>query len=176
MLAIANLSEKDRSLILAAASHCIRVHGFKDTSVEMIARQAGVSSATMRRCFATMEMVVAGLAIRHLEAVDADINALGPDPDTMAIVDALVDRAREWTANGDAALFFIFLAEAERNPLVGQVLGKGLYLCTGSTRRIDIPAATARSDHWADRPAGDRHADLDNLARVADRQASQFGS
>lgn len=115
-MAIPKRTERSRLLILDAADAAFREQGFAATSVEEIARRAGLTRKTVYNLFATKDDIAAQL-IARVEASDApyrDRMAAGDDV-FFLLESVFLDSARWCLAN--PALARLALAPAERPSL-----------------------------------------------------------
>lgn len=127
----ARVSDEKRGLILDAAVACFLGGGYAGTSLEAVARSAGVSTGTLFKHFPTKASLFGAIMARVWENegrragrdVDAEV------PATLAGIGR--DYARLLRAPGVEALFRVVIAEAPRFPELGLELyerGKAPYL------------------------------------------------
>lgn len=109
--------------ILAAAKECFLARGFGAVSMDAIARQAGVSKATVYAHFAGKEELFGAVIGRECEHRFAGFSAHELDPgDVAASLFVLGSRFLELILSPDAiALHRIILAEVTRFPTLGMV-------------------------------------------------------
>ncbi|WP_314103653.1 helix-turn-helix domain-containing protein [uncultured Stenotrophomonas sp.] len=122
-------AESQRTRILDAAQHCFIAHGFHAASISTIAVQAGISQGLMYRYFENKRGMILALIERQLEA---DRHSIGHMPASLSLVDALLTCYQLWargesigrhdTAIANVALYAEITAEAQRDPLVAEVL------------------------------------------------------
>jgi len=118
-----------RERILDAAQRCFIAHGFHAASISQIAGEAGISQGLMYRYFDNKRAMILALIERQL---DADQQSIGQAPPSMAMVDGLLLAYGHWargeslgghdTAIASVALYAEITAEAQRDPVVAEVL------------------------------------------------------
>ena len=118
----ANLGGKAET-VLAAAKDCFLASGYGAVSMDQIARQAGVSKATVYAHFAGKEELFGAVIARGCEGYFAAFTAGELDPeDVRASLMALGRRFLDLVLSPDAiALHRIILAEVTRFPTLGDV-------------------------------------------------------
>ncbi|MBT2767071.1 TetR/AcrR family transcriptional regulator [Stenotrophomonas sp. ISL-67] len=122
-------AESQRTRILDAAQRCFIAHGFHAASISTIAAEAGISQGLMYRYFNNKRAMILALIERQL---DADRRSIGQMPASLGLVDALLGCYQLWargesigrhdTAIASVALYAEITAEAQRDPLVAEVL------------------------------------------------------
>lgn len=115
-MAIPKRTERSRILILDAADAVFREKGFAATSVEEIARRAGLTRKTVYNLFATKDEIASQL-IARVEASDAPYRCrIGAGEDVFSLLECVfLDSARWCLANPSLAK--LALAPAERPSL-----------------------------------------------------------
>jgi TetR/AcrR family transcriptional regulator, mexJK operon transcriptional repressor len=109
--------------ILAAAKHAFLSSGYGAVSMDLIARAAGASKATVYAHFAGKEELFGAVIARECETYFASFSAGELDPqDVRASLTTLGRRFLELVLSPDAvALYRIILAEVPRFPALGEV-------------------------------------------------------
>ncbi|MGH7046742.1 MAG: TetR/AcrR family transcriptional regulator [Stellaceae bacterium] len=109
--------------ILAAAKEAFLASGFGAVSMDTIAREAGVSKATVYAHFAGKEELFGAVIGRECERRFASLSVGELDPgDVRGSLTALARRFRDLLLSPDAlALHRIILAEVTRFPVLGEV-------------------------------------------------------
>ncbi|MBZ9997595.1 TetR/AcrR family transcriptional regulator [Mesorhizobium sp. BH1-1-4] len=109
-------TERSRSLILGAADQAFREFGFANTSVEEIAKRAGLTRKTVYNLFSSKEEIALRL-IARVEAEDAAYRArMAANEDVFKLLEIVfLDSARWCLANPSLAR--LALAPAERPSL-----------------------------------------------------------
>ena len=110
-----------RALILDAFERCILRAGFHRTTMQDVAKEAGMSAGNLYRYFVSKESLVSGLAERDRERYFADFQKVAEAPDVMGAFLALgrhhfVEEKRERCIQ-----FMEIWAESTRNPAVAAV-------------------------------------------------------
>lgn len=111
-MAILKRTERSRNLILDAADKAFQELGFAQTSIEEIARRAGLTRKTVYNLFASKEDIAQRL-IARVEAEDADYRArIAEDEHAVSLLErVLLDSARWCLANPSLARFALSPAE-----------------------------------------------------------------
>ncbi|MDQ1118203.1 MULTISPECIES: TetR/AcrR family transcriptional regulator [Pseudoxanthomonas] len=130
-------AQAQRERILDAAQRCFIARGFHAASVSDIATEAGISQGLMYRYFDNKRAMILALIERQLRS---DQEGMRATPLSANIVEELLEIHRLWTrgesiAGGDAsiasvALYVEITAEAQRDPVVAQVLQRHDRLTT----------------------------------------------
>ena len=119
-----NLKATDRALqLLEAAAICFARRGFHRTTMDEIAREAGVSAGLIYRHFASKEDLVVAMVEQHQQSELAHIAAAAQQPTLASALDHffLANLAsNEWRA--DALLYAEVIAEGLRNPRIEAVV------------------------------------------------------
>lgn len=151
--------EEVRNALLDATESLIQRYGYRKTSVEDIARKAGVSRATAYLYFSSKEELVLGCGVRRdrhqLEQLRTIAHETGPVPERIAsllLTRILMrfDSAQPYTESMDevlAALREQVLAQRDRHheteaALLAETLHEGI--AQGELRLLDDPLVTAR--------------------------------
>jgi AcrR family transcriptional regulator len=113
--------------ILAAATACIASRGFHLTSIDDIARAAGISPALIYRHFAGKQSIIVALVTEHMEQMHEASTKAVAEPDTQKALNlffglspAPLDTPDQLIRNG--VLHLEIMAEATRNPEVAGLL------------------------------------------------------
>lgn len=130
-------AEAQRERILDAAQRCFIARGFHAASVSDIATEAGISQGLMYRYFDNKRAMILALIERQLRS---DQEGMRAAPLSASIVEDLLTIHRLWArgesiTGGDAsiasvALYVEITAEAQRDPVVAQVLQRHDRLTT----------------------------------------------
>jgi AcrR family transcriptional regulator len=104
-------AERERQLVDTATELFAR-HGVVETTVEDIARAAGVSKPLLYRHFESREDLLVATAIRHVDALGERVEALGlddepPEERVVAVVGAVCDLCADEPAFMDAAILLL---------------------------------------------------------------------
>jgi AcrR family transcriptional regulator len=139
--------ERRRPLVLDAAFELFLEHGYDGTSMEAVARAAGVSKPVVYDCFASKEELFTALLRREETRVLGQIAAALPrqaDGEDAALVlgDALTAFLRA-VADSPQAYRVIFLGEGGANAAVAQHIRAG--------RRDQVGAIAALVGEWLSR-------------------------
>jgi len=112
MMATPTRTERSRNLILAAADAAFREFGFADTSMEEIAKGAGLTRKTVYNLFSSKDEIALQL-IARVEADDASYRArLAADEDALALLETVfLDSARWCLANPSLAMLALVPAQ-----------------------------------------------------------------
>jgi AcrR family transcriptional regulator len=113
-----------RAQVLEAAAKCFNTEGFHSASMSSIATEAGLSVGQIYRYFENKEAVIAAIVEQKLaEWAQSMAEARARSGD---MLEELMDTARfhieKVVAPGQAALSLEFLAEAARNPRIGEIV------------------------------------------------------
>lgn len=122
-------ADAQRNRILDAAQRCFVASGFHATPVSGIALEAGISQGLMYRYFDNKRAMILALIERQLDADQRSIAQMSASSD---LVDALLGCYQTWargesigrhdTAIASVALYAEITAEAQRDPMVAEVL------------------------------------------------------
>lgn len=115
--AVAQPAER-REAILDAAQACFVRTGFHRTTMQDVAREAGMSAGNLYRYFDSKDALVAGLAERDRAAMIQDFNALVGADDFLAAFEAIGRRHLVELPRSQAVLAVEIWSEATRNPAV----------------------------------------------------------
>ena len=110
-----------RAVILDAFERCIQRASFHRTTMQDVAKEAGMSAGNLYRYFVSKEALVSGMAERDRERYGADFQRVAAAPDVMGAFLALgrkhfVEEPRERCIQ-----FMEIWAESTRNPAVAAV-------------------------------------------------------
>ncbi|MES1199319.1 MAG: TetR/AcrR family transcriptional regulator [Pseudomonadota bacterium] len=122
-LADPQLAERRRRQILEAALGCFRRRGFHQATMQEICAEAGISPGALYRYFDSKADIIAAIAEDECESFNEQLRRARTKG---ALVDALCALARGFFAHAaaDGALMADLFAEAARDPLVSQSLGR----------------------------------------------------
>lgn len=147
------LPQRRRSQILDAALACFRERGFRQTTIEEICAEAGISPGALYRYFGSKADLIAAIALEARAEADAILDALG-EADGLVAGLAELARAffRAFDADGDAGLLADIWAEAARDPVLAAALRARDQ---AARRRISaaIEGAQARGEIYPALPA-----------------------
>ena len=141
-----------RSQILDAAAKCFNKEGFHSASMAKIATEASVSVGQIYRYFENKEAVIAALVEQHLVGLTKRIAEVrgGGDP-----LEELLEIARYYAGHcmnpERAALKLEFLAEAARNPRIGEIVRMDHDAVRGHIREILVRNRSPLKDCDLDR-------------------------
>lgn len=117
------LAPRRRIQILEAARNCFRERGFRQTTIEEICAEAGLSPGALYRYFDTKADIIAAIALDARLEAEALLSRLS---DAEALIDGLAELARgffeTFDGDGDAALLADVWAESARDPLLAKTL------------------------------------------------------
>jgi AcrR family transcriptional regulator len=139
--------ERRRPLVLDAAFELFLEHGYDGTSMEAVARAAGVSKPVVYDCFASKEALFTALLRREETRVLGQIAAVLPraadsDDAELLLADALTAFLRA-VADSPQAYRVIFLGEGGANAAVARHIRAG--------RRDQVRAITVLVGEWLSR-------------------------
>lgn len=134
-------AEAQRLRILDAAQRCFIAHGFHAASISEIAAEAGISQGLIYRYFDNKRAMILALIERQLAA---DQQSIAQTPLSHDMVEGLLASYQLWgrgeslgrhdTAIASVALYAEITAEAQRDPVVAQVLRRQDKLTTETVR------------------------------------------
>lgn len=115
-----------RKQILAAAEACFARHGFHQTSMQEVCREAGLSPGSVYRYFRSKDAIIAALVEENRENARQWFAELDRAPDLFAGLVRLADEVlAEINDPACGSLFFECTAEAMRNPRVADAVRRG---------------------------------------------------
>lgn len=118
-------AERTRQLLVAAAT-CFARRGFHRTTMDEIAREAGVSAGLIYRHFAGKDELIVAIIEQHRAEQLARIAAAAAQPALAAALDALAETdLAAGISRDDGVLFAELIAEALRNPAIEHVVRAG---------------------------------------------------
>lgn len=122
-----NLKSAERTRqLLASAATCFARRGFHRTTMDEIAREAGVSAGLIYRHFAGKDELIVAIIEQHRSEQLAQIAAAAAQPTLAAALDALAEtNLAAGLSRDDGVLFAEIIAEALRNPRIEQVVRAG---------------------------------------------------
>jgi AcrR family transcriptional regulator len=112
-----------RDRIIDAAVRCIVRSGFHGTTVQDVAREAGMSPGNLYRYFPSKDAIVAGLAERDRAMVAQEFADLAGSNDFMTTFAAMGRRHFVEESRDRAVLCLAIWSEATRNPAVAAASG-----------------------------------------------------
>ncbi|MBC8075822.1 MAG: TetR/AcrR family transcriptional regulator, partial [Chloroflexales bacterium] len=119
-----NLKAQDRALqLLEAAAVCFARRGFHRTTMDEIARAAGVSAGLIYRHYASKDDLVVAMVEQHQQIELAHIAAAAQEPTLAAALDHFFFTnlaSNEWRS--EALLYAEVIAEALRNERIEAVV------------------------------------------------------
>ncbi|PRH87885.1 TetR/AcrR family transcriptional regulator [Labrys okinawensis] len=110
-----------RNHILDAFEVCIQRTGFHRTTMQDVAREAGMSAGNLYRYFSSKEALVSGLIERDRERFSADFMNVARSSDVMGSFIALGRKHFLETPRERCVQFMEIWAEASRNPQVAEM-------------------------------------------------------
>lgn len=120
---MSGVAEDRRKQILAAAERCFARHGFHQTSMQEVCREAELSPGSVYRYFRSKDDIIVAMATEHRAATQAQFAAAAELPDAFdALLRVSVDVLRQINDPACAPLHFECTAEAMRNPRVAEVV------------------------------------------------------
>ncbi len=122
-------TEEKRREILAAAARCFKQDGLSGTSISKICAEARMSPGHLYHYFSGKEAIVEAMAQLYLKSVQQEIDTSTEGADIEQAFIGELHRADHPQAYGDCSILFDLIAEAQRNPKIGEIL-------TGSTRLV----------------------------------------
>jgi AcrR family transcriptional regulator len=112
-----------KSIILDAFERCIVRAGFHRTTMQDVAREAGMSAGNLYRYFISKDQLVSGLCERDRERFGADFQHVGKAEDVMGELIALGRKHFVEEPRWRCVECIEIWAEATRNPAVATVCG-----------------------------------------------------
>lgn len=117
------LQQQRREQILGGAERCFRAKGFHQSSMQDIAREAGVSMGLLYRYFENKEAIVASFATIDSASVIALIGELATSEKPIDFIPTMIRRlARESADPEYLRLYMEVFAESLRNPRLLEAL------------------------------------------------------
>lgn len=110
-----------QALILDAFERCIVRSGFHRTTMQDVAREAGMSAGNLYRYFVSKEQLVSGLCERDRERFGADFQHAREHSDVIGLLTELGRKHFVEEPRSRCIQFMEIWAEATRNPAVGAV-------------------------------------------------------
>jgi len=127
-----SVADQKRQAILDAAVQNFLATGYERTTLEMVAKDAGVSTATVYKHFSTKRALFGGIMERIWETEVDLVNSVDQGTDSVAILTAIAQEYTQLLRQPQVeALFRVIIAEAPRFPELGEELyyrGKEPYL------------------------------------------------
>lgn len=110
--------------ITRAAVTCFLEHGYHQTGVRDIAKQAGISLGNLYNHFKGKDAVLAFIAELEGEELSEFIELLSNPDDPRAALEQFIDQYAAYAARPENALLGVeILTEALRNPVIAEIFG-----------------------------------------------------
>lgn len=118
---MSGVAEDRRKQILAAAERCFARHGFHQTSMQEVCKEAELSPGSVYRYFRSKDDIIVAMASEHRAATQAQFAQALALPDAVeALVSVAAQVLRQINDPACAPLHFECTAEAMRNPRVAE--------------------------------------------------------
>jgi TetR/AcrR family transcriptional regulator, repressor for uid operon len=114
--------EKKRREILAAAEQCFVRSGFRGASISDICAAAKISPGHLYHYFSSKEAIIGAMTEARLEHAASRFSHMMKSSNAVTALLAELDRINIGYARRRSVLVFDMLAEAGRNPMVGNIL------------------------------------------------------
>jgi TetR/AcrR family transcriptional repressor of uid operon len=114
--------EKKRREILAAAERCFVRNGLRGASISDICAEAKISPGHLYHYFASKEAIIGAMTELRLERAAMRFSHMMESSNAVTALLAEIDRVDIGYARGRAVLVLDMLAEAGRNPVIGNIL------------------------------------------------------
>lgn len=112
-----------RKQILAAAERCFARHGFHQTSMQEVCKEAELSPGSVYRYFRSKDDIIVAMATEHRAEMQVKFAAAAALPDAFdALVRVAAEVLQQINDPACAPLHFECTAEAMRNPRVAEVV------------------------------------------------------
>jgi TetR/AcrR family transcriptional repressor of uid operon len=148
--------DAQRSRVLDAFEICIQRSGFHRTTMQDVAKEAGMSAGNLYRYFPSKEALVSGMIGRDRERFSADFMNVAQSNDVMGSFIALGREHFINTPRSRCVQFMEIWAEASRNPVVAE-------MCNAVDREVnDFMVAILE----AAKAAGQIPASIDSAATI----------
>lgn len=115
------VASERQSMILDAFERCIVRSGFHRTTMQDVAKEAGMSAGNLYRYFVSKDQLVSGLCGRDRERFAAEFQHVGEAADVMGELVALGHRHFVEEPRSRCVQFLEIWAEASRNPGIALV-------------------------------------------------------
>jgi TetR/AcrR family transcriptional regulator, repressor for uid operon len=120
---VSAVADDRRKQILAAAERCFARHGFHQTSMQEVCKEAELSPGSVYRYFRSKDDIIVAMASEHRAATQAQFAQALELPDALeALVLVAAQVLRQINDPACAPLHFECTAEAMRNPRVAEVV------------------------------------------------------
>jgi TetR/AcrR family transcriptional regulator, repressor for uid operon len=113
--------DAQRSRVLDAFENCIQRAGFHRTTMQDVAKEAGMSAGNLYRYFPSKDALVSGMIGRDRERFGADFREVAQSEDVMGSFIALGRKHFTETPRARCIQFMEIWAEASRNPVVADM-------------------------------------------------------
>jgi AcrR family transcriptional regulator len=153
--------ERRRPQVLDATLGLFLQHGYEGTSMEAVARAAGVSKPVVYACFAGKEELFRALLAREEERILGEIQAAFAGADLTKPEETLIEGFTGFlgaVASSPDVYRLIFLGEGGGNVAVARRIQRG--------RQAQVDALAALARGWLENQAGSRAGDIDRTARL----------
>lgn len=127
-------AELRKAQVLDAATGCLRVHGFHNTSMAQISKAAGMSVGHIYHYFENKEAIISSIVDRELQYLLTICQRIRDKSGGGDLLHAATDAhfvIHETQNNQDASLMLEIIAEAARNPAVAQIVQAADKKATG---------------------------------------------
>jgi TetR/AcrR family transcriptional regulator, repressor for uid operon len=122
--------DAQRTRILDAFELCIQRSGFHRTTMQDVAKEAGMSAGNLYRYFPSKDALVSGMIGRDRERFGSDFRSVAQSDDVMGSFIALGRQHFMNTPRARCIQFMEIWAEASRNPVVAE-------LCAAVDREVE---------------------------------------
>jgi AcrR family transcriptional regulator len=114
--------ERKRQEILDAAGRCFVRDGFRGASISSICAEAGISPGHLYHYFASKEAIIGAMTEAGLTYAASRFSHMMENSNVVAALVDEIDRAKVGQEKGNRILVLDMLAEAGRNPVIGNIL------------------------------------------------------
>jgi TetR/AcrR family transcriptional repressor of uid operon len=111
-----------RNEILAAAEHCFVRNGLHGASISDICKEAGISPGHLYHYFASKEAIVGAMTDAGLDYATGRLTEMMASDNAIPALLSEIDRGKPGQQKNNQILILDVLAEASRNPAVGEIL------------------------------------------------------
>ena len=125
-----------REQILDAAQRCFARHGFHNTTMQVICREAGISPGALYLYFKSKEELIEGICEREKGQLVRDLASLAEEPDLIAALGRLGETYCLDEPIDKLRMQVEINAEALRNPAVGRMVGEFDHFIIESFERL----------------------------------------
>ena len=114
--------EGKRGEILAAAERCFARNGFHGATIAQICDEAGISPGHLYHYFTAKEAIIGAITQTGLEYTRSRFAEISEDAHPITTLVSEFERLRVHNREGEPGVLLDVLAEAERNPAIGEIL------------------------------------------------------